>query len=166
METLKLLSDSSYPLQNMQALYSNCSKIIKALLEQYGSSEIHVVGIGTSGTVIVSALSMINHIRKYQSANSINMLPVILQKPGIKSSSSPVSFKPNVPLIILDDDLLTGRTLGSIVYAITDHGRVRNRPILDNVECVAIPCVERMLNFEEQRAMIKHHFPSCKLWIH
>lgn len=160
METLPILHDwLSYLNTKPLEIYYNAQKILDQVESRYDS--IQVVGRGYSGAQLVSAIQMIHRLRLERGDSQMEIKGILLRKDEEKGSSTSVVFNRS-PLVIIDDDICTGRTLKAIAHQL---GYLRMNSELVNAVEVVIAMENRFGEEELCQQLIVDAFPNCKLWI-
>jgi len=138
----------------------NCTHILELLRGKYGpGASIVVVGRGYSGAQLISAVSMVN---QFHDRYNLQFDTIIIPKGEERSSSTNHVFSPYSPVVVLDDDIMTGRTMKAIhdwLAAMQPFDR-----LIDKIEVVVGRCRYKW-QVETNSKIITDNFPNTNLWI-
>ena len=160
MKIVPQLVDWDIPIKKPQALIDNC----RVILEWFPGS--HFIGIGHSGTTILSALACMSILGR----NTVNKFS-ILKKPEVQSSTVKSleltkSKWHDKNLVIVDDHIHDGRTLRTIQKVLKHSAEI----LCDDSyteRVVGIAALDFHYNYSglNREELIKSLFPNCKLWL-
>jgi len=125
-------------------------------MAQVDGWEVQLIGTGTSGVRLVTSLVVNNQ-------SQFKTIPLYLSKD--KSSSTRFAIK-DIPIVFVDDDVVTGKTVQYVAHRIREYERINMKTgLLDRVEGVIVKCVERTMKEADQERLLKEVFPKLKWWI-
>lgn len=165
METIKLLNnDWGYPVcDNPEGLQRNIDSVysfMPSIQQMLSSALIHFTGIGTSGAMLLAALSARLDVQR----PSIHPHFVLLRKPSDDTAQGRtyVSFN-QFPIIIVDDHICDGGTMKKIAAQLHELGVLHQvKGVIANSWSVDY----NHLYLNRHCALLPELFPSIKFWIY
>jgi hypothetical protein len=142
MRIISKLTSIYYPILNhYPTLVSNSAIITKILMEEYPGKNIHAIGMGTSGAVMIAML--LPHVKS-----------CVVKKPEEKCHRAPISYvKPLEIGMIIDDFMSTGRTIETIGHQLNTY----TPEVIDKIQIAALG--------EANTHTLVRLFPNLKLII-